>query len=76
MDNSLELPNEIVINGATYRRYDKHDDPACHLLSRIISVKTALNCSYDVAAWAVRCTSYQGSEFPAPPTELGSHFAS
>ena len=76
MDNLRELPSQIVVNGAIYHRYDKHDDPACNLLSRIISVKAALNCSYDVAAWAVRCTSYQGSEFPEPPAELGSHFAS
>ena len=74
MDNSLELPNEIVINGATYRRLNTQDDPAYHLLNRIISVKAALGCSYDVAAWAVRCTSYNGSEFPEPPAELGSHF--
>ena len=74
MDNSLELPNEVVINGVKYQRVsDYSNDDATGLLRRIRGVAAETNTSLELAAWAIRLTAFGDVE---PPTCLANHFSS
>jgi len=72
MEQAVELPDFVIINGARYERArDYSDDSATQLLKRIRGVSDATGAPWHLAAWAVLLEDYTvlpSASLPALPS--------